>query len=158
MAKRDRELIWPFQNSEDILWSPGLRKYLVKRSKGICVPFFRARRKMKERLLSAIVSRTTAGRQRPCSRRNEITQCTMSSFSPLSSTTLHARHFNISSHEYCASSAAIGDSAPNALFCLISCIKYRLLFYHFIHRTIFQINGNETTLVLRAIRNKIAIF
>jgi hypothetical protein len=38
MAKRDRELIWPFQNSEDILWSPGLRKYFLC-SKGICVPF-----------------------------------------------------------------------------------------------------------------------
>jgi hypothetical protein len=67
MAKRDRELIWPFRISEDILWPPGLRKLFVS-SKSICVPSLRARRKMKERRLSAIISRTTAGRQRPCAR------------------------------------------------------------------------------------------
>jgi hypothetical protein len=39
-----------------------------------------------------------------------------------------------------------------------SCIKYSLFFDHSIHRTIFQITGNETTLVLRVISNKIAIF
>jgi hypothetical protein len=41
MSKRDRELIWPFRNLEDILWPPGLRKLFVN-SKGICVPSLRA--------------------------------------------------------------------------------------------------------------------
>jgi hypothetical protein len=38
------------------------------------------------------------------------------------------------------------------------CTKYHLYYGHFVHRTVFQITANDTTLVLRVISSKIASF
>jgi hypothetical protein len=51
-----------------------------------------------------------------------------------------------------------GFSSKCSRLLAFPCAKYHLFFDHFVHRTVFQISGDDTTLVLRVISSNIAIF